>query len=231
MSWDPGLYDSTHHYVTDYGRSLVQLLEPKPGERVVDVGCGTGHLTYEIAQAGAEVLGIDNSPEMIAQARQNYPKLKFQLAAVADFKSDVLFDAVFSNAALHWVQPPEGAVQSMRDALKPGGRLVAEFGGHGNVESVVQSAGRNPWYFPSIGEYATLLEQHGFEVDTAALIDRPTRVDGEAGLHEWLGMFFKPPLPEPDICRMMDELRPVLYREGAWFIDYKRLRITAHRRQ
>lgn len=226
-AWDPGLYDSTHRYVFNYGASLVDLLAPQPGERILDVGCGTGHLTHKIAEAGAEVVGIDSSPEMIAQARQNYPKLSFKLSAIADFHTSQLFDAVFSNAVLHWVQPPGPAAALIRASLKAGGRFVAEFGGHGNIASIIAAAKRNPWYFPSIGEYAQVLEQNGLAVISAVLFDRPTRVEGERGLREWLGMFYKPPLPEEVVSRMETDLRPKLYCDGAWFIDYKRLRVTA----
>src|SRR5450759_854495 len=107
MTWEPALYDALHSYVSDYGRNLVDLLAPKTGERILDLGCGTGTLTHEIAQSGASVIGIDSSPEMIGQARQNYPKLDFRLADVRRFIPSEQFDAVFSNAVLHWVQPPE----------------------------------------------------------------------------------------------------------------------------
>lgn len=227
MSWDPGLYDSTYQYVFDYGRGLVAVLAPQPGERILDVGCGTGHLTNEIAQAGAEALGIDSSPPMIAQARQNYPKVRFQLADVVTFRDPGTFDAVFSNAALHWVREPEKAVATMRSALKAGGRLVVEFGGRGNVASILAASGRNHWYFPSIGEYAALLERGGFEVTSALLFERPTRVEGAEGLREWLAMFYKPELPKDVVDRMEQELQPRLYREGGWVIDYRRLRVTA----
>jgi trans-aconitate 2-methyltransferase len=227
--WDPGEYDSTHHYVTDYGRSLVELLAPEAGERILDVGCGTGHLTQQIAERGATVLGIDSSAEMIAQARQNYPKLKFELADAAAYRAAQPFDAVFSNAALHWIRPPEAVVASIAGALRSGGRFVAEFGGKGNIASVVAAAGFNPWYFPSIGEYAGLLEKNGLEVTSAVLFDRPTMVEGEMGLRDWLGMFFKPPLPEEKLREMETELRPKLFRETGWAMDYRRLRVLAIR--
>ena len=227
MSWDPGLYDSTHNYVFDYGRSLVDLLAPRPGERILDLGCGTGHLTHQISELGAEVVGIDGSPAMIAQARQNYPKLKFHLVNASDFDGARKFDAVFSNAVLHWIQPPEGPVLAIARALRPGGRLVVEFGGQGNIASVVKSVGRNPWYFPGIAEYAGLLERHGFEVQSAALFDRPTRVEGPDGMRDWLTMFFQPPPNDAEIERISNELRPTLFRDGDWYIDYRRLRIVA----
>src|SRR5438105_1508573 len=228
MTWEPAIYDAVHSYVSDYGRSLVDLLAPKADERILDLGCGTGKLTYEIAETGAHVTGIDSSPEMIGQARQNYPKLDFRLEDARSLRTAERFDAVFSNAALHWVQPPEDAVAIVREALNPGGRFVAEFGGKGNIASIIAAARFNPWYFPSIGEYATLLERNALTVTSAALFDRPTPLEGEAGLREWLDMFFKPPLPSNEVDRIEAELRPVLFRDGAWFIDYKRLRVVAY---
>jgi len=226
-AWDPRLYDSTHRYVFDYGKSLLDLLAPQAGERILDLGCGTGHLTNQIAETGANVLGIDSSPEMIGQARQNYPKLKFQLANAASFQAAEPFDAVFSNAVLHWIKPPEPAAAAIAGALRPGGRFVAEFGGKGNIAAVVGATGSNPWYFPSIGEYASLLEASGLEVDLATLFDRPTVVEGENGMREWLTMFFTPLLLEVEMQRVIAALRPKLYRDGNWVIDYRRLRIVA----
>jgi SAM-dependent methyltransferase len=226
--WDPGLYDSSHRFVFDYGRNLVEVLAPKPGEGILDVGCGTGHLTYEIAQSGARVTGIDKSPAMIAQARQNYPKLRFELGDVANFRSPEAFDAVFSNAALHWMIPPEAVVRAIRAALKPGGRFVAEFGGKGNIATIIAAVGSNPWYFPGIGEYAALLEAHGLEVTSAMLFERPTKLEGEDGLRQWLEMFFHPALTPDEVERVVRELRPRLNRDGAWFADYRRLRIVAN---
>lgn len=227
MTWEPGLYDAVHSYVSEYGRSLVDLLAPKAGERILDLGCGTGTLTHEISSSGARVVGVDSSTEMIGQARQNYPKLDFRLGDVRTFRDPEPFDAVFSNAVLHWVQPPVDAISTVRAALRPSGRFIAEFGGKGNIAAVVGAAGVNPWYFPSIGEYATLLEQNGFGVSSALLFDRPTRLEGEQGLREWVAMFYKPQLPEHLIERMETELRPKLFQDGSWIIDYKRLRIAA----
>ena len=227
MTWEPGLYDAVHSYVADYGRSLVDLLAPKSGERILDLGCGTGTLTQQISESGATVTGVDSSTEMIGQARQNYPKLDFRLGDIRSFHDSEPFDAVFSNAVLHWVQPPLDAILTVRAALRPGGRFVAEFGGKGNVAAVTGAAGLNPWYFPSIGEYATLLEQNGFAVSSALLFDRPTELEGEQGLREWVAMFYKPQLPADVIERMEVALRPKLFRDGSWIIDYKRLRIAA----
>jgi len=151
---------------------LLELLGPGKGERILDLGCGTGQLTADIAATGVQVVGLDSSPEMLGQARQNYPHLKFVLADATSFRFDEPFDAVFSNAALHWVKNADAAVGSIAAALRPDGRFVAEFGGKGNIASIMgaldavfgAAAGeRCPWWFPGIGEYAPLLEHHGLE--------------------------------------------------------------------
>lgn len=227
--WDPQQYEQRHHYVTDYGASLLDMLDPKPGQRILDLGCGTGKLTNDIAERGAEVVGIDSSPEMIAQARRNYPALEFVVADGVSFRSGRPFDAVFSNAALHWMKPPEKVVETIAQALKPGGRLVMEMGGKGNTQSIVALVPDHPWYYPSIGEYATLLERHGILAETAALFPRPTAVEGESGLRDWLKMFVSGFVPEERFPEFETALRPRLYRDGVWYIDYVRLRMTARK--
>src|SRR5947209_12893941 len=201
--WNAGLYEAKHSFVWQFGRELLQVLAPRPGERILDVGCGTGRLTAEIANSGAEVVGIDYSPTMVAQARANFPQLRFETQDACNMPYHGEFDAVFSNAALHWIQPAEEAAAAMSRALKRGGRLVAELGGRGNVRTLVQAAYHalrqlgiadpdryNPWYFPSIGAYATLLERKGLEVTLAAMFDRATPLEGgAAGLKDWFAMF------------------------------------------
>jgi len=233
MRWDTANYEGQHSFVWKYGADLLPLLDPKPGERILDVGCGTGHLTSKIAESGAQVIGLDNSPDMVAQARQNYTQLRFVLADISTFRSNDRFDAVFSNAALHWITDAERVVTSVAHALKPSGRFVAEFGGKGNVATVLKAAERilgrdvNPWYFPSVGEYSTLLERHGFEIRYASLFDRPTMLDDpERGFRDWLAMF-----GGPELIAVAGELeaavRPVLFHDDRWHMDYRRLRISA----
>lgn len=247
-TWDASLYDARHAFVHEHGADLLDLRKPQRGEHVLDLGCGTGHLTAKIAEAGADVLGIDASPEMIEQARRNFPEISFQVADARDFRSPHRFDAVFSNAALHWVKPPEAAVQTIAAALKPGGRFVAELGGHGNVRQIVDAARAavtasmdrdpgdvNPWYFPSIAEYAGLLERERLEVRYALLFDRPTTLDeGESGMSNWLAMFGQPCfslVPDPQrpavIADTIEGLRSSLWHDGNWVADYRRLRLVA----
>jgi trans-aconitate methyltransferase len=227
--WDAALYESGFQFVWKHGAGVVSLLEPKAGERILDLGCGTGHLTAQIAAAGALTLGIDASLAMVAQARQNFPKLTFQLVDAADFQSDSIFDAVFSNAALHWMLDPQRVATAIARALKPGGRFVAELGGKGNIaaiEGAIRSNTRN--YYPSVSEYSTVLEQNGFEVRLMTLFDRPTPLEGgENGLREWIQTF------RADNSRPVEEveaeLRPRLFQDGRWVADYRRLRFIAVR--
>jgi trans-aconitate methyltransferase len=244
-SWDAGLYDERHAFVWKHGASLVELLAPQSGERILDLGCGTGHLTARIAASGARVVGLDASEEMLAQARATYPDLEFRTGDARDFTVEAPFAAVFSNATLHWVRPPEAAVQRMRAALEPGGRFVAEFGGRGNVRLICQAAQAAlerlrlpipefPWYFPGIAEYATLLEAEGLEVRFATLFDRPTPLEGEQGLRNWIRMFggrfldAAPLLQQEEFFSLVEEMtRPDLFQGGIWKADYRRLRIVA----
>jgi SAM-dependent methyltransferase len=180
-------------------------------------------------RAGADVVGIDNSPDMVAQARGNYPDLDFQIADGATFRTEKPFDAVFSNAALHWMKPPEAVAETLSAALKPGGRLVAEMGGKGNVRAITDAVGSHPWYYPSIGEYSSLLESQGLQVETAALFARPTAIEGESGLRDWLNMFYSMYSLEDRFPELERILRPKLYKDGTWYIDYVRLRVTARK--
>ena len=246
--WNSNLYQSGHSFVWGYGRELLTLLSPKPGERILDIGCGTGQLTSEIAQSGAQVVGIDSSPEMIAAAQRNCPNLRFDVAHIEALDSSNEFDAVFSNAALHWVRDQQRAIGNIAHALKPGGRFVFEMGGRGNLGCLLEAAFRAltslgvrqperlmPWHFPSIGEYASLLESRGFRVRFATLFERPTVLDGgERGLANWIEMFgafaTEPVAVEkrPElISRWIGFARPMLFHGGEWVVDYWRLRMLA----
>lgn len=253
--WDGDDYDATAGFVAAYGESVVDLLDPRPGERVLDLGCGTGRLTAEIADAvGPEgtVVGLDSAPDMVATARESYPGLSFSCVDAREFSVADLdvaaFDAVFSNAALHWVPRADQRAVAERvvGSLAPGGRFVAELGGTGNVAAIVDAVQaqlrargyerEHPWYFPTVGEHATLLEAAGLEVRLARLFDRPTELDGESGLADWLDVFGDSLLAGLDaeereavVAAVEDRLRGELYDAGAatWTADYRRLRFRA----
>jgi trans-aconitate methyltransferase len=249
MKWNTDSYTQKHAFVFQYGAGLLELLAPEPGQLILDLGCGSGELTQHIADSGAEVIGIDASADMIAKALQQFPKLDFRVADGASFELPERFDAIFSNAALHWMTQPEAVARQMHKHLKPGGRLVAELGGQCNVEQIVNAVLRQLhqrgytqaradwWYFPSVGEYATLLEKQGFRVRLAQHYDRPTPLaDPETGIIDWIeqfgGNFFAGVSAEDkaDVLASADaELRPVFLRDGQLFADYKRLRIVAEK--
>jgi trans-aconitate methyltransferase len=248
QTWNAGLYDGQHAFVWQHGESLVELLQPSVGERILDLGCGTGHLMARIAEAGAEVIGLDSSAAMLEQARAAYPALSFVQGDARAFAFDQPFDAVFSNAVLHWITQPESVIRCVCAALRPGGRFVAELGGRGNVKAIVAalrvaaerlglSLKLPEWYFPGVAEYAALLEATGLEVRLALLFDRPTPLQGTDGLRAWVRMFAGSAVANvPERCEeflnaMEEAARPVLFRDGVWHADYRRLRVVAVRRE
>ena len=226
--WDVERYEARHGYVWNFGRGVIDWLDPRAGESILDLGCGSGQLTAEIAEKGATVVGIDSAPSMVAQSRINYPALRFQLADATALPFDAEFDAVFSNAVLHWVRPPEAAAQHIAKALKPGGRFVCEFGGKGNVASVLKAAaGHTPdWFYPSIAEYSQILESAGLEVREAMLFDRPTKLEGADGMEDWLKMFVKS-LKGDELKQTVETLRPTQWNGDHWTVDYRRIRVKA----
>lgn len=246
--WNPESYDNKLAFVSEYGKSLIELLAPRQNEKILDLGCGTGDLTFQIAESGAKVTGVDYSASMIEAARKKYPGLEFAISNGESFTTEESYDAVFSNAALHWMKDAHGVVRSIHQALKPGGRFVAEFGGKGNVETIIQAiyevfeeeygidaSTLNPWYFPSIGEYALLLEEHGFKVDYMRHYDRPTKLsDNKEGLNGWLANFggdFLNGFSEEEkaalYAKVTERLVPKLMHDGSMYADYKRLTVAA----
>ncbi|MGB3695759.1 MAG: methyltransferase domain-containing protein [Spirulinaceae cyanobacterium] len=247
QNWNPQLYDDKHFFVAEMGAGIKELLTPQPEEKILDLGCGTGHLTQEIANQGAKVIGVDNSSEMIEEGKHLFPQLDLRVKDGEKLDFNQEFTAVFSNAALHWMKNAEEVIKGVNRALQPGGRFVAEFGGKGNIKTIVnalsetlkgagyKTAGKNPWYFPGIVEYGTLLEKNGFELTFALLLNRPTLLQGKEGLRNWLIMFaedsFLAGIPEEQKEAILQETeqkcKPYLYDEGSWYADYRRLRIMA----
>jgi trans-aconitate methyltransferase len=250
VNWAVTTYDSAFGYVSAHGAPLVDLLDPQPGERIIDLGCGTGAFSAEIAERGAEVLGIDGSPEMVAQATAMHPGLSFIVGDAHDFTVGESFDAVASNAALHWMtRDPDAVIKRVHAALRPGGRFVGEMGGAGNCAELIvamQTAWRVfglgepelPWYFPSPAEYAAKLEDGGFTLRLLEHAERPTRMtEGPNGAADWVRAYaaraladVPPELVDPLLDRVNDLAAPALRRESGWVADYVRLRFAAVRR-
>lgn len=248
--WDAQLYREHAGFVSSLGLPLVELLAPRPGEKVLDVGCGDGVLTAKLEAAGCQVLGIDSSPQMVAAACQRRVDARVMDAADLAAASELegRFDAVFSNAALHWMHPPETVAAGMARVLAPGGRLVAELGGSGNVARIraaVHEALRrrgvaadqiDPWYFPSPEEYARLLDGVGFDIQRIEHFERPTELS--TGIADWIESVARPFLNavasherRDFLSEVQGTLAGVLRRDdGSWWADYVRLRVHAVRR-
>lgn len=244
-NWNADLYDQNHSLVSSYGNNLIELLAPKQGEKILDLGCGTGDLANKLYEIGVNIVGVDNSKNMITAARSKYPDIKFIVQDAINLSFNAEFDAVFSNATLHWIKQPEQALKCIFQSLKPGARFIAEFGGKGNVQLITAEIihqfseagieyklGQFPWYFPSIGEYTPLMEKVGFKVILAQHFDRPTPLVGENGLKNWIEMFGDQIFGNMDvdkkdyvITRVEDNLKGILYKEGNWIADYKRIRV------
>jgi len=247
VKWNTELYNLQHNFVYKFGENVIEWLDPQVGEKILDVGCGTGQLADIIHNAGAVVTGIDASPEMIKEARASYHDIKFFVRDATDFSFEEKFDAAFSNAALHWINKQEEALHCICDSLKQRGRFVFEMGGKHNIENIhnaircvmMEEGMKAPVpdesnYFPSVAEECELLEKVGFTVSDVMYFKRPTKLEGEEGMKLWIdqfcGFFFKgvsTELKERVTTNAVQRLRDTNYQEGEWNADYVRLRIKA----
>jgi len=249
MTWNASKYDSNFGYVSEHGRPVLDLLAPSAGESILDLGCGTGTLTAEIAATGADVRGVDADAEMIRVAREEHGKadtgVTFEVADGHAFTVAEPVDKVFSNAALHWMTRPDDVIARVHAALRPGGMFVAEMGGGRNVATLIsglrEAAAASdlpdvvlPWYFPSTAEHAGRLERGGFEVRLAHCFDRPTALAPGDTAADWWRMFgtntlahYPADTHDALLARVDDLLRDRMLREGTWWADYVRLRFVA----
>ncbi|TQS46593.1 class I SAM-dependent methyltransferase [Cryptosporangium phraense] len=241
QTWEASMSDRGSE--ASYGRDLLELLAALPGERVLDLGCGTGDHVALLRSRRVAADGVDQSPSRIARAEEKYPDYPyFSVADARALNVEAYYDAVFSNAVLHWIPEPAAVVASVASALRPGGRFVAEFGGAGNVRTIVDAAqdvreefglprAPVPWFYPTVGEYATVVEGAELEVRSAWLFDRPTVLDGTEGLANWLRMHAEFLLEGVDaekfVGELEDRVRDRLWRNGAWWADYRRIRVVA----
>lgn len=245
QTWDPQAYGKNGAFVHELADGVLEWLLAQPGEQILDLGCGDGQLTQRLTAAGAEIRGIDASPAMVAAARSRGVVAEVAQAEALPF-ADATFDAVFSNAALHWVRGQDAMLAQVKRVLRPGGRFVAEMGGQGNIAAirvaliaVLARHGHSDLendvnYYPTPEGYTRRLERAGFRVERIALIPRPTPL-GEGGMPAWLrtfrrGVLEKLPesLRELAIAETTELLTHALRdEEGKWVADYVRLRFVA----
>jgi trans-aconitate methyltransferase len=243
QTWDPERYARNARFVTDLGAPVVELLAPRAGERILDLGCGDGVLTAKLAAMGCAVVGVDGSEAQVEAARKLGLDARVMDGEKLSFESE--FDAVFSNAALHWMRNPDAVIAGAWRALRPSGRFVAELGGHGCVAKIkkaladalnrrgIDGQSAVPWYFPTVEEYSAKLRTAGFSINTMALIPRPTPLPGD--VTGWLETFaesFTECLPPSERRAYLSEVREALRSqlcdgEGKWTADYVRLRFAA----
>ena len=244
-NWNADLYSEKHAFVFELGTGVLELLAPRAGQRVLDLGCGTGELTAQIAASGAQVIGFDASPSMLERARAGFPDLDFRLGRAEKFDFGRDFDAVFSNATLHWVPDHFAVARNVRRALKAGGRFVGEFGGQGNVAQLEAALTRaahqlglppfvSPNFFPGLYEFAESLEAGGLQPVLLQLFKRPTLLQGEDGARNWYRQFRAAYLDSlaPDektaVIKRAERLaKKHLKTNEGWFADYVRLRFVA----
>ena len=244
QTWNSESYAENARFVTDLGAPVLALLNPRRGERILDLGCGDGVLTKKIADLGCQVVGVDSSPAFISSAR----KLGLEVIETNAFDLDLspVFDAVFSNAALHWMKDADVVIGRVARALRPGGRFVAEMGGDGCVKTIhsalineldrrgYDGPAANPWYFPTVEDYGARLVAAGFDVRYIELIPRPTPLPGD--VMGWLATFsgcFTAVLPDAERADYLEcvreRIKPQLCdSKGNWTADYVRLRFEAH---
>jgi trans-aconitate methyltransferase len=241
--WNADVYRTNARFVSDLGIPVVELLAPRAGERILDLGCGDGVLTRQLQDMGCEIVGVDSSPELVEAAAALGLEVYLQDATAIEFREE--FDAVFSNAVLHWVKEPDEVIRRVFRALRPGGRFVAECGGHRCVETIQRALvaelerrgydgwAANPWYFPTDQEYGDRLTRAGFDVRYIATIPRPTPLPGDiAGFLETFAGSFTSVLPPGERAAYIEDVRRRLMpslrgEDGTWTADYTRLRFAA----
>ncbi len=241
--WNPGRYKQVASFVPDLGRPLIGLLSPQAHDSILDIGCGDGELSQHLAKTCKELVCVDSSKEMVEAAKQKGLDAHHIDAHELGFIQR--FDKAFSNAALHWMKQPEKVLQKVHSSLKDGGIFVAEFGAHGNADTIVSNIEsylqthkieyEHPWFFPKADEYVSLVESQGFSVHHIEVFDRFTPLD--VHIHDWIQTFaqsFIHKMSETHLVNMLDKITHNLAKkllvDGVWHIDYVRIRIKVQKR-
>lgn len=248
IKWNASDYTDHFDFVYQYGEDVMGLIDAAPGSFVVDLGCGNGALSERLKEKGYRVLGVDASGDMLKKAESLHPGILFTKGDATEFSLKEKADVIFSNAVFHWIdeKDQQKLADNVAGQLKTGGILVCEFGGYGCAEAVHSTLERNfkkrglpylrPFYFPTIGQYAPILEKAGFRVEYATLFDRPTVQKTENGLEDWIRMFVKKAfegvpggMADEIIRESVRELYGTLHVDGKWIVDYVRIRIRARK--
>lgn len=247
--WNPNLYKSNHSFVYNYGKALLELLDPQAHDEILDIGCGTGELTNEIFKKTKLVTAVDASDKMISEAKKTYPEINFIKMNALEMEYKNKFDKVFSNAVFHWIFDQEKFLENIYTSLKSDGKLVVEMGGQNNAQTIlnalktalinhgyIENSQKQVTFFPSVGEYTSLLEKTGFTVRYVLYFDRDTELTGKDGLKTFVTMFYSPffeNIDENIKNEILDEVqfncKDSLFRNGKWYADYKRLRFIAEK--
>ncbi|MCM1498335.1 MAG: class I SAM-dependent methyltransferase [Clostridium sp.] len=246
MEWNSTLYDKKHDFVAEYGKGLLEFVPRNDGQAILDLGCGTGVLTVQLAELCNKIVGVDSSRSMIDKAKEQFSSIEFMVCDALALPFENEFDVVFSNAVFHWISDHDALLKSIHKVLKPQGLLVCEFGASGNIAAIENAFTRachalgyhyEPKFnFPAAEDFGKLLEWNGFVIDRIYDYDRPTVLkDGEQGLANWMKQFYASELsamPEnvqAAVCRKVEKLsRATLWNGEEWVADYRRLRVIAH---
>ena len=247
MEWNSSLYDNKHDFVTEYGKGLLEFIPKNNEQTILDLGCGTGTLTAQLADLCSKVVGVDSSQNMIDKAKKQFENIEFSVCDALALPFDEEFDVVFSNAVFHWINDHNALLKNIHKALKPQGLLVCEFGANGNIATIENAFikvcqrsgyGYTPKFnFPTVEIFGGMLEKNGFVIDKIYDFDRPTVFkDGEQGLTNFLKQFFASELavmPEHIQSLIFDEVaeltKGTLWNGKEWVADYRRLRVIAHK--
>lgn len=245
MKWDSRLYDNKHNFVAEYGKGLLEYVPADKSQSILDLGCGTGLLTAELARLSGCVLGIDGSSDMIEKARKQYLQLTFEVMDALELPFDHKWDIIFSNAVFHWIADQDLLLQKIHNSLKPSGKLICEFGAFGNIQTIEQGfcavleelghTYHSKFTFPIDEFFGSLLIKNGFIIEEIYAYDRPTPLnDGDKGLYNWAKQFFESDLKELTdtdqdfiLRKLLENVRENLWNGTSWVADYKRLRVIA----